>query len=137
MHASILTRKHTYTCHRTHAYMHTYTHTHACMHAQIAAIREGFTSVVPAMVLPLFTWRQIEIKTCGNAEIDIDTLKKMTSFDMPGGENHRVAAMFWNQVKSFSNDDRAALLGFASGRRRLPAGMYTCMYVCMHVCMYM
>jgi E3 ubiquitin-protein ligase HECTD3 len=90
-------------------------------------MREGFVSVVPSLVLPLFTWRQIEMKICGNAEIDIDALKKITQFEMPEGEQHPVAIMFWNVVQTFSNDDRAALLGFASGRRRLPAG--TCKFV--------
>jgi hypothetical protein len=90
--------------------------------AQIAAIREGFFSVVPSLALPLFTWRHIEMRVCGKAEIDMDVLKNITKFEIPGGDRHRVAVMFWNVLRSFSNDDRAALLGFTSGRCRLPAG---------------
>ncbi len=128
----------------THARTHTHTHTHTTLVAQIAAMREGFASVVPSLVLPLFTWRQIEMRICGNAEIDIEALKNITQYDMPRGEQHPVAIMFWNVVKTFSNDDRAALLGFASGRRRLPAGTHVlcvgrvyaciCLYICSCVC---
>jgi hypothetical protein len=82
-------------------------------------MREGFISVVPALVLPLYTWRQIETKICGTAEIDVEALKKITKCDVHAG----LSNMFWNVVKSFSNEDRAGLLGFASGQRRLPAGV--------------
>jgi hypothetical protein len=141
-------------CTKTHTY--TYMHTHT---PQITAMREGFISVVPALVLPLYTWRQIEMRICGNAEIDVDALKRICEFAMPGGDKHPVAVMFWNVVKTFSNDERAALLGFVSGRRRLPGGgffyscvwilffclcggllcacftyAYACMYVRIHVC---
>jgi hypothetical protein len=97
-------------------YRYTHQHKHAL---QVAAIREGFVSVVPQLVLPLFTWRQIEMKVCGKPEIHMKELEKCFEFSSEGGTN---CVMFWNIVKTFSNDDRAALLGFASGRRRLPAG---------------
>ncbi len=78
--------------------------------------------MVPALVLPLYTWRQIETKICGNAEIDVEALKRITDCDF--GYFHPMHNMFWNVVKSFSNEDRAGLLGFASGQRRLPAGVF-------------
>ncbi len=116
-----------------HACIHIHTHirTLTKTHIQIAAMREGFCSVVPALVLPLLTWREIEMKVCGTADIDVDALKKITEHNLPGKDKHPLAIKFWNVVKSFSNDDRAALLGFAWGRRRLPAG--ACMYACMYV----
>lgn len=43
---------------------------------QVRAIREGFLSVVPEAALNLITWREIEIRICGNPEITIEELRK-------------------------------------------------------------
>ena len=89
--------------------------------AEIDAIKAGFFSVVPSLVLPLLTWRDLEAKVCGTPIIDVEVLKKMTDHSLPRKDKHPVAVMFWQVVTGMSNSDRAALLAFASGRRRLPA----------------
>ena len=38
--------------------------------AEIEAIKSGFTTVVPALVLPLLTWRDLEAKVCATPIID-------------------------------------------------------------------
>ena len=88
--------------------------------AEIEAIKAGFISVVPSLVLPLFTWRELEAKVCGTPIVDVEILKKMTDYNMPRKDKHPVAVMFWQVVTDMSNADRGALLAFANGRRRLP-----------------
>jgi len=61
------------------------------------------------------------IQVCGTPIVDVDLLKKMTEHNLPHKEKHPVAIMFWQVVGGMQNSDRAALLAFASGRRRLPS----------------
>jgi len=89
--------------------------------AEVEAIKEGFSSVVPSLALPLLTWRDLEAKVCGAPIIDVDVFKKMTDHNLPRKDKHPVAVRFWQVVHDMSNSDRAALLAFASGRRRLPS----------------
>lgn len=89
---------------------------------QINAIKAGFYAVVPPLVLPLLTWRELEVRVCGRPVVDVPRLEAITQYDsFPGGAKHVVAAMFWRVVKDFSERDKGALLAFASGRRRMPA----------------
>ena len=89
--------------------------------AEIEAIKAGFSSVVPSLALPLLTWRDLEAKVCGAPMIDLDVFKRITDHNLPRKEKHPVAVRFWQVVQDMSNSDRAALLAFASGRRRLPS----------------
>lgn len=47
-------------------------------------MKEGFLSVVPEAVVNLMTWREIEIRVCGNPEISIEELRKS------GNTTHRL-----------------------------------------------
>lgn len=47
---------------------------------QVAAIRRGIGSVVPMPALRLFTWQELEILVAGRPEIDLDVLKRQTSY---------------------------------------------------------
>ncbi len=50
-----------------------------------------------------------------------DLLKKITSYNnMSGDASHPVATMFWNVMDGFTNEERAQVMAFTWGRRRLP-----------------
>jgi len=42
-------------------------------------MRRGLATIVPIQLLPLFTWEELELMTCGKREIDIDLLKVCVS----------------------------------------------------------
>lgn len=89
---------------------------------QANAILDGFSTVVPRLVLPVMTWRELENTICGTPVIDPEKLKKITVYEnFSGGGTHPTAIMFWKVVEGMSNEDRGALLAFAWGRRRMPA----------------
>ena len=48
---------------------------------QVAAIRRGMGTIVPAQLLPLFTWQEVELQVCGRRDVDVEFLKANT--DMP------------------------------------------------------
>jgi len=88
--------------------------------AQVAAIQEGFSSVIPGIALPLLTWRELERRVCGTAIIDVDILEKTTEYQGSLSAEHPLAVKFWKVVKTFRQADLAALLAFVWGRKRMP-----------------
>lgn len=90
--------------------------------AQVEAMKEGIQAVVPGIALPLFTWRELEVRVCGMPVIDVDKLEKLTNYEnFSASARHPVAVMFWNVVRGMSDEDRGSLLAFTWGKRRMPA----------------
>ncbi|XP_051985271.1 E3 ubiquitin-protein ligase HECTD3-like isoform X3 [Xyrauchen texanus] len=48
---------------------------------QIAAMQAGLVKVVPQAVLDLLTWQEVEKKVCGDPEITVEALKRLTVWD--------------------------------------------------------
>lgn len=45
---------------------------------QIMAMQAGLLKVVPQAVLDLLTWQELEKKVCGDPEVTVDALKKLS-----------------------------------------------------------
>ena len=45
---------------------------------QIAAMQAGMLKVVPQAVLDLLTWQEAEKKVCGDPEITVEALKRLS-----------------------------------------------------------
>lgn len=50
--------------------------------AQIAAMQAGLLKVVPQAVLDLLTWQEVEKKVCGDPEITVEALKRLSEFSL-------------------------------------------------------
>jgi hypothetical protein len=48
--------------------------------SQVAAIRRGLISIIPARFLALLTWKELELEVCGSPEIDVALLKQNTTY---------------------------------------------------------
>lgn len=54
-----------------------------CLHVpQIAAMQAGLLKVVPQAVLDLLTWQEVEKKVCGDPEITVEALKRLSEFSL-------------------------------------------------------
>lgn len=60
----------------------------------VAALRRGLASVVPMPALVLYTWQELEVLVAGRPQIDIDTLKMMTSYS-GYNKDDPVVKRFW------------------------------------------
>lgn len=49
-----------------------------CLFLQIAAMQAGLLKVVPQAVLDLLTWQEVEKKVCGDPEISVEALKRLS-----------------------------------------------------------
>ena len=46
------------------------------MCVQVDAIRRGFLSVVPSIVLDVCSWKELQERVCGNTYIDVDVMRR-------------------------------------------------------------
>ncbi|XP_072748341.1 E3 ubiquitin-protein ligase HERC2 [Anoplolepis gracilipes] len=87
--------------------------------AQVAAVREGLSKVVPVPLLALFSGAELETMVCGSPDIPLNLLKSVATYK--GIEAIApLVQWFWEVMDEFSNQERSLFLRFVWGRTRLP-----------------
>ncbi|XP_044188774.1 probable E3 ubiquitin-protein ligase HERC1 isoform X4 [Thunnus albacares] len=90
------------------------------MDSQVAAVREGMSTIIPVPLLSLLTAQQLEQLVCGLPEVSVEMLKKLVRYrDIT--ESHQLIGWFWQSLEEFTNEERVLFLRFVSGRSRLPS----------------
>ncbi|KAK1176357.1 putative E3 ubiquitin-protein ligase HERC1 isoform X1 [Acipenser oxyrinchus oxyrinchus] len=90
------------------------------MDQQVAAVREGMSSIIPVPLLSLLTAKQFEQLVCGMPEVSVETLKQVVRYrDI--NDSHQLIGWLWQTLEEFTNEERVLFLRFVSGRSRLPA----------------
>jgi hypothetical protein len=80
---------------------------------------EGLGNVLPVEVLPLMTGEELQGIICGNPDVDVDLLKRVTEYEGYDATDE-VVAFFWQTLREISNEDRKQFLQFVWARNRLP-----------------
>jgi hypothetical protein len=89
-------------------------------HRQIEYIRQGLYSVVPWGYLTLFTAHELEEAVCGKGYIDVEMLKRHTSYE-DDDESSPHIQHFWSILSDmFSVEQKKLFLKFVWGRTTLP-----------------
>lgn len=89
-------------------------------HVQVAAVREGMSTIIPVPLLSLLTPQQLEQLVCGLPEVSVEMLKKLVRYrDIT--EGHQLVGWLWQSLEEFTNEERVLFLRFVSGRSRLPS----------------
>lgn len=87
---------------------------------QLRALRRGLCDVVPAAILDLCTWDDLQLRVCGLPHIDIALLRRHTEYS--GVQPHAPHVLwFWQVLEEFSQEDRRAFVRFAWAQERLPS----------------
>jgi len=86
---------------------------------QIKWIKDGIDATLKESLLRFFTWRELEHKVIGDAEIKVEQLASMTSYTKCD-KDHETIKMFWSVFESLTNEERQRYLQFVWGRTRLP-----------------
>ncbi|XP_026209983.1 probable E3 ubiquitin-protein ligase HERC1 isoform X4 [Anabas testudineus] len=90
------------------------------MDSQVAAVREGMSTIIPVPLLSLLTAQQLEQLVCGLPEVSVEMLKKLVRYrDIT--DSHQLIGWFWQSLEEFTNEERVLFLRFVSGRSRLPS----------------
>ncbi|CAE7873681.1 HERC1, partial [Symbiodinium sp. KB8] len=86
----------------------------------LEAMYSGLTSLIPARALQLFTAAELEELVCGEREIDVELMKRHTTY-VKYKDTNAVVVNFWKVLEEFTNEERVLFLRFVWGRTRLPA----------------
>eukprot|EP01038_Epipyxis_sp_PR26KG_P006524 gene6524-8965_t len=91
---------------------------------QLENLLIGLYEVIPADLLSVFDYQELELLMCGIPDLDLDDWIRHT--DYMGeyrklGRNHPVIGWFWSAVASMTQEERIRLLQFTTGCSRLPA----------------
>lgn len=85
-------------------------------------IKQGLNSILPVTALGLFTWRELEKRVCGVAEVDVELLKANTEYDEDVSPQDEFVQRFWRALAAMDEEDKRCFLRFVWARSRLPAG---------------
>mmetsp|Transcript_18237 Transcript_18237/g.47620 ORF Transcript_18237/g.47620 Transcript_18237/m.47620 type:complete len:800 (-) Transcript_18237:67-2466(-) len=87
---------------------------------QTDALRKGFTEVVPQGLISTFGPRELEILIGGTAEIDVQDWRKHSVYSGGYTSYSPTVQWFWEAVLSYTPEQRARLLQFATASSRVP-----------------
>lgn len=85
-------------------------------------VKQGLNSILPVAALSLYTWKELEKRVGGVAEVDVDLLKQNTEYDEDVSAQDEFVQRFWRVLASMDEDDKRCFLRFVWARSRLPAG---------------
>ena len=86
---------------------------------QAAAIRGGLFSIVPAGVVRLLSWQQVEVAVAGRGVLDVGVMRDNTEYEGYRATDATIKH-FWEALAGFSQPQRAAFMRFAWGSPRMP-----------------
>lgn len=93
---------------------------------QVDCFRRGLHRVVPEelvqRVAELMTVKEIELMVCGADEVDVNDWEKHTNYENGYNPDSQPVRWFWEVVRRMSEQQRAALLSFATGSSQVPSG---------------
>eukprot|EP00600_Ochromonadales_sp_CCMP1393_P014507 CAMPEP_0175000774 /NCGR_PEP_ID=MMETSP0005-20121125/2777_1 /TAXON_ID=420556 /ORGANISM="Ochromonas sp., Strain CCMP1393" /LENGTH=985 /DNA_ID=CAMNT_0016255611 /DNA_START=378 /DNA_END=3336 /DNA_ORIENTATION=+ len=84
----------------------------------------GLYEVIPADLLSVFDYQELDLLLCGVPVIDLDDWKQHTEYMgqyKKLGAKHKVIQWFWTAVEAMSHEERIRLLQFTTGCARLPS----------------
>jgi len=86
---------------------------------QLQALRRGLATVVPIQLIRLWSWRDLQERVCGVPEVDLENLKRHTTYKNCASSSEHVKFM-WEALESFTQKHRRSFLRFVWGRSSLP-----------------
>ncbi|KAI0829944.1 hypothetical protein BC628DRAFT_1314795 [Trametes gibbosa] len=86
---------------------------------QIEALLAGFYEIIPKDLISIFNERELELLISGTPDIDVDEWRSATEYNGYTSSDP-VIVWFWRALKSFTREERAKVLSFATGTSRVP-----------------
>ncbi|KAF8629680.1 hypothetical protein AX17_005616 [Amanita inopinata Kibby_2008] len=86
---------------------------------QIESLLEGFYEIIPKDLITIFNEQELELLISGTPDIDVDEWRAATEYNGYTSSDPNIV-WWWRALKSFSRDERAKVLSFATGTSRVP-----------------
>lgn len=93
----------------------------AAIKAQIDSFLQGFYDLVPPELISIFSPTELELLICGLPEVNIEELQMHTEYHQYKSTDE-VIVWFWDTLKNFNREERAAFLQFVTGTSKVPLG---------------
>eukprot|EP01083_Nonionella_stella_P229232 811606_1 len=87
----------------------------------IDAIRRGIDKIVPIHSLNIINWKELEILICGKKKININLLRRHTSYSSGLSASNKHIQWFWEVLYEFSEENKTKFIRFAWAQERLPS----------------
>lgn len=94
---------------------------------QIKSFLDGFHEIIPRDLVKIFNEKELELLISGVPDIDIDDWKNHTEYRGYTSVSAPVQ-WFWRAVRSFTQEERAKLLQFATGTSKVPLEGFAKLY---------
>uniref|UniRef100_A0A671K5X4 Probable E3 ubiquitin-protein ligase HECTD4 n=1 Tax=Sinocyclocheilus anshuiensis TaxID=1608454 RepID=A0A671K5X4_9TELE len=89
----------------------------------MSAIRAGLGSIIPLQLLTLLSPAEMELRTCGLPDIDLEFLKAHTMYQVGLMETDQHIEFFWAALEMFTQEELSKFIKFACNQERIP---FTC-----------
>lgn len=87
---------------------------------QLRAMRRGMSTVVPVQLIRLWAWQDLQDKVCGVHAMDLDMLKRHTTYKNCTSANECVGFL-WEVLEGLTRSQQQTFVRFVSGRGSLPS----------------
>ncbi len=92
--------------------------------SQLSAFLKGFYDIVPTFLISVFDYQEFDLLLSGIPAIDCNDWRmyseiRWIKLETPTVAETTIVNWFWDTVKSFSPEERARLLQFATGTSRV------------------
>ncbi|OQS01680.1 regulator of chromosome condensation (RCC1)-like protein [Achlya hypogyna] len=85
-----------------------------------ADVARGLATILPRPTLALLSWQDLATLTCGKAIVDVELLRRRTTYGDGCTASDAHIGFFWDVLREFTDAQKAAFLRFVWGRSRLP-----------------
>jgi len=75
-------------------------------------------------LIAIFNEQEVELLIAGTPDVDVDEWRAATDYHGYSSSDP-VITWWWRALKSFNREEKAKLLGFATGTTRVPLGGFT------------
>ncbi|KAJ7579230.1 hypothetical protein C8J56DRAFT_339945 [Mycena floridula] len=86
---------------------------------QIEHLSNGFYEIIPKDLITIFNEQELELLISGTPDIDVDEWRAATEYNGYSSSDPNIV-WWWRALKSFTRDERAKVLSFATGTSRVP-----------------
>ena len=100
----------------------------ASIKKQIDSYLAGFHQIIPPDVISMFDPQELELLISGLPEIDLDDLRRHTSYE---GFTHSDATVInlWSVIGEFSKEEKALFVQFVTGTSKVPLDGFSALQV--------
>ncbi|KTF85185.1 hypothetical protein cypCar_00030810 [Cyprinus carpio] len=89
----------------------------------MSAVRAGLGSIIPLQLLTLLSPAEVELRTCGLPDINLEFLKAHTMYQVGLMETDQHIEFFWAALEMFTQEELSKFIKFACNQERIP---FTC-----------